>query len=192
MEEQALARARGLTRGLGEVGGTTHISVLDAAGNAAALSVSTGSGSNVVVPGTGIQMNNMLGEFDLAGTLPKPGERMMSMMSPSLVLEDGRPRLVAGSAGSSRLRGAVLQIVVNVLGHDLDVANAISAPRIHLEGEVLHLEPPLDPGEVPYELARWNEKNLFFGGVAAVEQLPDGTLGAAGDPRRGGAGLVVQ
>ena len=192
MEEQSLARARGLTRGLGEVGGTTHISVLDAAGNAAALSVSTGSGSNVVVPGTGIQMNNMLGEFDLAGTLPKPGERMMSMMSPSLVLEDGRPRLVAGSAGSSRLRGAVLQIVVNVLGHDLDVANAISAPRIHLEGEVLHLEPPLDPGEVPYELARWNEKNLFFGGVAAVEQLPDGTLGAAGDPRRGGAGLVVQ
>ena len=191
MDDQARARARGLTRALGEVGGTTHISVLDAAGNAAALSASTGSGSNVVLPGTGVHMNNMLGEFDLAGTLPKPGERMMSMMSPSLVLEDGRPRLVIGSAGSSRLRGAVLQIVVNVLGHDLDVANAISAPRVHLEGEVLHLEPPLDPGEVPYEVARWNERNLFFGGVSAVEQLPDGTLGAAGDPRRGGAGLVV-
>ncbi len=180
-----------LTRALGEVGGTTHISVLDSAGNAAALSASTGSGSNVVIPGTGVHMNNMLGEFDLAGTLPKPGERMMSMMSPSLVLEDGRPRLVVGSAGSSRLRGAVLQIVVNVLGHDLDVANAIAAPRVHLEGEVLHLEPPLEAGDVPYEVARWNERNLFFGGVSAVEQLPDGTLGAAGDPRRGGAGLVV-
>lgn len=191
MDEQTRARARRLTRALGEVGGTTHISVLDAAGNAAALSVSTGSGSNVVIPGTGVHMNNMLGEFDLAGTLPKPGERMMSMMSPSLVLQDGRPRLVVGSAGSSRLRGAVLQIVVNVLGHDLGVANAIAAPRVHLEGEVLHLEPPLEPGDVPYEVARWQERNLFFGGVSAVEQLPDGTLGAAGDPRRGGAGLVV-
>ena len=185
MEEQARVRA------LDGVGGTTHISVLDAEGNAAALSVSTGSGSNVVVPGTGIHMNNMLGEFDLAGTLPGPGERMLSMMSPSLVLEDGRPRLVVGSAGSSRLRGAVLQIVVNVLGHGLDVANAIAAPRVHLEGTVLHLEPPLEPGDVPYEVARWNERNLFFGGVSAVEQLPDGALGAAGDPRRGGAGLVV-
>ena len=107
------------------------------------------------------------------------------------MLVDGRPRLVVGSAGSSRLRGAVMQIVVNVLGHDLDVANAIAAPRVHLEGDVLHLEPPLEPGDVPYEVARWNERNLFFGGVSAVEQLPDGTLGAAGDPRRGGAGLVV-
>ena len=117
---------------------------------------------------------------------------MMSMMSPSLVLEHGRPRLVVGSAGSSRLRGAVMQIVVNVLAHDLDVANAIAAPRVHLEGDVLHLEPPLEAGDVPYDVARWNERNLFFGGVSAVEQLPDGTLGAAGDPRRGGAGLVVR
>jgi gamma-glutamyltranspeptidase / glutathione hydrolase len=191
MEDQARARERGVTRALGEVGGTTHISALDSAGNAAALSASTGSGSNVVIPGTGVHMNNMLGEFDFAGTLPKPGERMMSMMSPSVVLVDGRPRLVVGSAGSSRLRGAVMQIVVNVLAHDLDVANAIAAPRVHLEGDVLHLEPPLEAGDVPYELARWNERNLFFGGVSAVEQLPDGTLGAAGDPRRGGAGLVV-
>jgi gamma-glutamyltranspeptidase / glutathione hydrolase len=191
MEDQTRVRARKLTRALGEVGGTTHISVLDAAGNAAALSVSTGSGSNVVVPGTGIHMNNMLGEFDIAGALPNPGERMTSMMAPSLVLEDGRPRLVVGSAGSSRLRGAVMQIVVNVLGHGLDVANAIAAPRVHLEGDVLHLEPPLEVGRVPYEVAHWNERNLFFGGVSAVEQLPDGTLGAAGDPRRGGAGLVV-
>jgi gamma-glutamyltranspeptidase/glutathione hydrolase len=181
-----------VTRALGEVGGTTHISVLDSAGNAAALSASTGSGSNVVIPGTGIHMNNMIGEFDLAETLPKPGQRMMSMMSPSLVLVDGRPRLVVGSAGSSRLRGAVMQIVVNVLGHDLDVATAIAAPRVHLEGDVLHLEPPLEAGDVPYEVALWNERNLFFGGVSAVEQLPDGTLGAAGDPRRGGAGLVVR
>jgi gamma-glutamyltranspeptidase/glutathione hydrolase len=191
MEEQTRARGRKLTRALGEVGGTTHISVLDSAGNAAALSVSTGSGSNVVIPGTGVHMNNMLGEFDLAGTLAKPGERMTSMMAPSLVVEHGRPRLVVGSAGSSRLRGAVMQIVVNVLGHGHDVSNAIAAPRVHLEGEVLHVEPPLDPGAGPYEVARWNERNLFFGGVSAVEQLADGTLGAAGDPRRGGAGLVV-
>src|SRR3954463_869947 len=94
--------------------GTTHISSVDAAGNAASLTVSTGSGSGVIVPGTGIHLNNMLGEYDLgASERWAPGRRMTSMMSPSFVLDGGRPRLVVGSAGSLRLRGAILQIVVN-------------------------------------------------------------------------------
>ena len=191
MDEQTRARERRLTRGL-VTAGTTHISVVDAAGNAASLSVSTGGGgSSVVVPDTGIHLNNMLGELDLMVGAPRPGERLTSMMAPSLVLERGQPRLVLGSAGSNRLRGAIMQVAVNVLAHRMDVATAIASPRVHLEEGVLHLEPPLEPGRIPYEVAHWRTRNLFFGGVAAVERLPDGTLAAAGDPRRGGAGVVV-
>lgn len=192
MDAQARARERRLTRRLAAAGGTTHISVVDGDGNAASLSASTGGGgSSVVVPGTGIHLNNMLGELDLMVGDPKPGERLTSMMAPSLVLADGRPRLVVGSAGSNRLRGAIMQVVVNVLAHRLDVADAIDAPRVHLEGDVLHLEPHLEAVSVPYEVVRWQGRNLFFGGVSAVERRPDGTLAAAGDPRRGGDGLVV-
>jgi gamma-glutamyltranspeptidase / glutathione hydrolase len=179
--------------------GTTHISVIDAQGNAAALTASTGSGSGVVVPGTGIHLNNMLGEFDLipAGARRRPGGRLTSMMAPSIALHDGRPRLVVGSAGSLRLRGAILQIVVNAIGHDLPVEEAIDAPRVHLDDGHVHCEGGSDPAEVEelerrgYEIVRWRRRNLYFGGAAAVEVRPDGTLHAAGDPRRGGHGIVV-
>jgi len=179
--------------------GTTHVSVVDAAGNAAALSSSTGSGSGVVVPGTGIYLNNMLGEFDLVGGRPpRPGLRLTSMMAPTIALSrDGRPRLVVGSAGSARLRGAIMQIVVNVLQHGLGITDAIGAPRIHVDEPHVHCEGGHEPAELDrlaargYELVRWRRRNLFFGGAAAVEVLPDGTAAAAGDPRRGGAGVLV-
>ena len=175
-------------------GGTTHISVVDAEGNAAALSNSTGSGSGVVVPGTGLQLNNMLGEFELTRG-ERPGGRMTSGMSPSVALADGRVRLVLGSAGSLRLRNAVFQVTVNVLAHGLPVDEAIARPRLHPEGEVVHAEGGHDPAvldALPYLLVRWRERNLFFGGVSAVERLPDGALAAAGDPRHGGHGIVVE
>lgn len=177
-------------------GGTTHISAVDSAGNAAALTVSTGSGSGVIVPGTGIQVNNMLGEFDLARA-PRPGTRLSSMMSPSLVSDGGRPRLVVGSAGSLRLRGAVMQVVLNVIGHGLSVEDALARPRIHVEEPHLHCEGGIPRAEIDrlvamgYDVVSWRRKNLYFGGAAAVELLPDGTLGAAGDPRRGGHGVVI-
>ena len=185
---------------LSSVGGTTHVSAIDAAGNAASVSMSTGSGSGVVVPGTGIYMNNMLGEYDLvAGRTIPPGRRLTSMMAPSIALDGGgRPRLVVGSAGSARLRGAIMQIVVNVLEHELGVADAISAPRVHLDGTHLHCEGGHADAELEqlerlgYDVVRWRRRNLFFGGAAAVEICPDGTLAAAGDPRRGGAGVVVE
>ena len=180
-------------------GGTTHISVVDGEGNAAALSTSTGSGSGVVVPGTGIYLNNMLGEFDLVGGRPpRAGVRLTSMMAPTVALDQsGRPRLVVGSAGSSRLRGAIMQIVVNVLQHRLTVGEAIDAPRIHVDGPHVHCEGGHDSAELDrltslgYQPVRWRRRNLFFGGAAAVEMLPDGSLAAAGDPRRGGAGVLV-
>ena len=179
--------------------GTTHISVVDARGNAASLTASTGSGSGVIVPGTGIHLNNMLGEYDLnpAGGEARPGTRLTSMMAPSIVLRRGRPRLVVGSAGSVRLRGAILQAVVNVVDHGLGVEEAIDAPRVHVEEPHVHCEGGGDPAELDaleargYDVVRWRRRNLYFGGVAAVEVGAGGRLAAAGDPRRGGHGIVV-
>jgi gamma-glutamyltranspeptidase/glutathione hydrolase len=180
--------------------GTTHISVVDIRGNAASLTATTGSGSGVIVPGTGIHLNNMLGEYDLnpLGRQARPGSRLTSMMAPSLVLDGERPRLVVGSAGSIRLRGAILQIVVNVVQHGMPVGDAIGAPRVHLDEGRVHCEGGCDEAELDrlealgYDLVRWRRRNLYFGGVSAVERLADGSLAAAGDPRRGGHGIVVR
>ena len=209
MLEQHRARANGFDRALRRGGlaklleeraviwrGTTHISVVDAERNAVSLTASTGAGSGVVVPGTGIHLNNMIGEFVLPRP-PRPGERLSSGMSPSLVLRDGSPRLVVGSAGSLRLRGAVMQVIVNVIQHGLGVRQAIDHPRVHLEEPHLHCEGGHDPRELDrlaamgWDVTRWRRRNLYFGGAAAVELTEDGTLAAAGDPRRGGAGRVV-
>jgi gamma-glutamyltranspeptidase / glutathione hydrolase len=179
--------------------GTTHISVVDSRGNAASLTCSLGSSSGVIAPGTGIHLNNMLGEDDLVAGTERPGERLTSMMAPSIVFEHGRPRLVLGSAGSVRLRGAIMQTVVNVIGHGLPVEEAVTRARVHLDEPIVQCEggddidaATLDGLEaLGYELARWRGRNLFFGGVAAVELCSDGSLAAAGDPRRGGHGMAV-
>jgi gamma-glutamyltranspeptidase/glutathione hydrolase len=175
------------------VGGTTHISAVDGRGDAASLSSSLGSGSGVVVPGTGIHLNNMLGETHLAGE-QRPGARLTSLMAPSLLVEGSRPRLVVGSAGSTRLHGAILQVVANVVGRGLEVGEAVDAPRIHVEEGVAHCEDPAAADELEaagYPVVRWRARNLFFGGVSAVEIREDGSLAAAGDPRRGGGAVVV-
>ena len=123
---------------------------------------------------------------------------MTSMMSPSIALGPDGPRLVVGSAGSVRLRGAIMQIAVNVLGHGMGVERAIAAPRVHLDEPHVHCEGGADPDEVDrlealgYDVVRWRRRNLFFGGASGVERLPDGSLAAAGDPRRGGHGVVVE
>src|SRR3954447_15842863 len=156
-------------------GGTTHVSAVDDAGNAASLSSSTGSGSGVIVPGTGLHLNNMLGEYDLvAGAPAEPGWRLTSMMAPTIVLGETGPRLVVGSAGSVRLRGAIMQVVANVVAHGLDVGAAIDEPRIHLEGPHVHCEGGFDPDTLArleaggYDLVRWRRRTLYFGGTNAV------------------------
>lgn len=197
IEPTALAVARALAAQEAAqdaaVGGTTHISVVDAEGNAASLSCSLGSASGIIVPGTGIHLNNMLGESHLTGKA-LPGERLMSLMAPSVLLQDGRPRLVLGSAGSRRLHGAIFQVVVDVVGRGLGVKEAVEAPRMHAEAGIVHCEDP-DVGDeleaAGFPVVRWRERNLFFGGVSAVEIRGDGSLAAAGDPRRGGAAQVV-
>ena len=185
---EAMRRAEG-------VGGTTHISVVDGNGDAASLSCSLGSSGGVVVPGTGIQLNNMLGEPQLLAGETRAGERVTSLMTPALLLHEGRPRLVVGSAGSSRLHGAIMQVVANVAARGLGVEEAVEAPRIHLQNGVAHCEDPAAADELEaagYPVVRWRAQNLFFGGVSAVEIRDDGTLAGAGDPRRGGAAVVVE
>ncbi len=178
----------------GALTGTTHISVVDRDGTAAALSSTLGSGSGVFRGGT--QLNNMLGEVDvIGGGDRKPGERLPSMMTPTVVLDEGRPRVVLGSAGSVRLAGAIAQVAWRVL-NGVPVAEAIDAPRLHAEGSTLHLEGGWGENAVArlpetWDVVRWDGQNLYFGGVQGVVRDPDGTLAAAGDPRRGGAGLVV-
>jgi len=177
-----------------DIGGTTHISVVDGEGSAAALSCSLGSASGIVVPGIGLHLNNMLGESHLTSE-PRPGERLMSLMAPSVLQQEGRPRLVLGSAGSRRLHGAILQVVANVAGRGLGVKEAVEAPRMHVEAGIVHCEDAAAADEIEaagYPVVRWRERNLFFGGVSAVEIREDGSLAAAGDPRRGGAAVVVE
>ena len=192
-EARAVADAYG-PLGSGPLPGTTHVSVVDADGRAAALSSTLGSGSGVFRGGT--QLNNMLGELDVIGSHAKsPGDRLASMMTPTLVLDGGEPELVIGSAGSVRLAGAIAQVTWRILT-GMHVNDAIWAPRLHVEGTTLHLEGGWTEeavAELPagWDVNRWGDLNLFFGGVQAV-QREHGALEAAGDPRRGGAGIVVE
>ena len=180
--------------------GTTHISVVDAEGNLAAMSLSNGEGCGTLLPGSGIMMNNMLGEEDLnrGGFHHWPlDSRLSSMMAPSLATSAEGSRFAIGSGGSNRIRTAVLQVLVNLLDHGLDMAPATEAPRLHVEGSVANLEggTPTEAEkalrEQGFETIAWPPHNLFFGGVHGVGLSREGRLSAAGDPRRGGAALVI-
>ena len=203
-EARALAAALSAAYGSGGAGagsrptGTTHVSVVDSDGAAVGLSSTLGSGSGVFRQG--FQLNNMLGELDVIGLETRePGTRLPSMMTPTLVLDEvGDPRLVAGSAGSVRLAGAIRQVVEAVVPQCNPVAEAMARPRLHVDGQVAHVEGGWADdvatalAEEGYDVRSWSDRNLFFGGVSAVERRPDGALGAAGDPRRGGHGAVAR
>jgi len=178
--------------------GTTHISVVDRQGNAASLSLSNGEGSGYILPGTGIMLNNMLGEEDL-----NPGGfhrwdtdvRVSSMLAPTLAIDHDRI-IAIGSGGSNRLRTAILQILNNLYYFGMDVREAVDSPRLHVEKELLSIEPGFSEAAVNAVCAsytsnnRWSEKNLFFGGTHTVIHDSRGFSGA-GDPRRDGVFLSV-
>jgi gamma-glutamyltranspeptidase/glutathione hydrolase len=180
------------------LGSTTHVSVLDADGLGCSVTCSNGEGSAIVVPQTGVHVNNMMGEEDLSPlgfhSYP-PGRRLPSMMSPTMLLRDGRPELVLGSAGSNRIRSALLQVIVNVLDHGMEAEAAVRAPRLHFEAGVVYAEPGIDLAAIEaagHEVVRFGELNLFFGGANVVERAPrSGALLGAGDPRRGGAAVCA-
>jgi gamma-glutamyltranspeptidase/glutathione hydrolase len=180
--------------------GTTHISVIDQQGNAAALTLSNGEGCGHVLPGTGIMPNNMLGEEDLnpLGFHAWPEDvRVSSMMAPCVaqgrLSGNGKEQLIAiGSGGSNRLRTAILQTLSNLIDFGMSAEDAVAAPRIHLERGLISIEPGFSEAAVATLTRRyprhhlWDELNLFFGGTHTV--IYDGVdFSGAGDPRRGGA-----
>ena len=177
--------------------GTTHISVVDGAGNACAFTSSNGCHSGVIVPGTGLHLNNMMGEEDLAaGRGMPPGTRLTSMQAPTMVVGPDGIELVVGSSGSNRLRSAITQVAINVIDHGMGARDAIDHPRVHVEGDRLDCEGGFAEAEIE-QLERWGERvnrfaglNLYFGGANAVVGR-GGALEAAGDPRRDGFGLVL-
>jgi gamma-glutamyltranspeptidase/glutathione hydrolase len=184
-----------------KLGSTTHIAVLDADGMCASVTCSNGTSSGLLVPGTGVHVNNMLGEEDLNPhgfhRIP-PGRRVSSMMAPTLALRDGEIVLGLGSAGSNRIRSAILQVVERALEEGLDAGEAVRAGRLHFEAGTVQAEPGVDEdGLADLErrgvpVVRWKRENLYFGGAQAVARDPAGEkLSGGGDPRRGGAVVVA-
>ncbi len=176
--------------------GTTHISIIDDAGNAASLTLSNGEGSGYVAPGTGIVLNNVLGEEDINphGFHQWPQDvRMSSMMTPTLVMGKDGSLTTLGSGGSNRIRTAILQVLLNRLVFAMPLEEAVNAPRLHVEDDRACIEPGYDDGAVDVldpafaTVERWKQSNWFFGGVHAVHREARGGFSGAGDPRRSGA-----
>jgi gamma-glutamyltranspeptidase/glutathione hydrolase len=187
-----------LARPVGRLGSTSHIAALDRDGWACSVTCSNGSASGVIVPGTGVHLNNMLGEQDLnpLGFHRHPaGRRMPSMMSPTIVLLDGTAQLAVGSAGSNRIRSAVLQTIIRSIDDGLEAQAAVEAPRVHFEDGMVYTEPGVDVAAlqgVGRAVSPFRDRNLFFGGAQAAALDASGRFSGGGDPRRGGAAIVVE
>jgi gamma-glutamyltranspeptidase/glutathione hydrolase len=181
--------------------GTTHCSAADADGMVASMTTSNGVTSGFVIPGTGIQLNNMLGEADLNPDgfhATPPGQRMGSMMCPSILAAPDGGVVALGTGGSERIRSSMVEVVMRMVDAGQSLGEAVSAARIHPDARGLQVEPYLS-AEVIDGLAGWRHgpvnvwptHNLFFGGVNAVQRTPDGSVLAVADGRRGGGAMVV-
>ena len=182
--------------------GTTHLSVIDSRGNAAAATVSNGEGNGRMVGDHGFMLNNMLGEEDLnpdGFNAWQPGQRMSSMMSPTIIRAPDHTLTALGSGGSNRIRTAILQVVFNLIDRGMPLERAVNAPRIHVEkcGTVSYEDQHgIEAREALLtafpDAHGWPERNRFFGGVHSVRRHPDGRWEGAGDARRGGVSLIVE
>jgi gamma-glutamyltranspeptidase/glutathione hydrolase len=189
---------------------TTHYSVVDASGNAVSntYTLNFPYGVGLVAEGTGVLLNNELDDFTAApgasnafglvgfeANLPGPGKRPLSSMSPTIALKDGKPVLVTGSPGGSRIISAVLQVVIDVIDYKMDVAAAVAAPRVHHQWmpDEVRVERGFSD-EVLAELKAKGHKVIEPLGQTSVNSIavtPDGLLGAP-DPRTRGAAAVGQ
>jgi gamma-glutamyltranspeptidase/glutathione hydrolase len=159
------------------------------------MTTSNGEGSGYIVPGTGIMLNNMLGEDDLHPDgfhASPPGMRVASMMSPSLLLRGEQIRLVLGSGGSKRIRTAMLQVISHVVDFGMSIKRAVEAPRLHWDGTHVQIEPgfsgtTLTTLQQRWKINQWSVQDVYFGGVNVVSPSGEG----AGDPRRGGHALLL-
>jgi len=177
--------------------GTTHFSVMDEHGNAVAITGSNGEGSGYMIPGTGVMLNNMLGEPSLlpAGDHSwKENIRLASMMAPTIVKDDrNEVRFVLGSGGASRIPFILAQVLHHLIDDKRSLEEAIMAPRMHLEHDTIHIELGLEAdkeGAYWEKMAFFEEPSFFFGGVHAIEQRKGRLIGFA-DPRRDGVVVEV-
>ncbi len=190
---------------LGVAPSTAHVSAVDTSGAACSVTASTGYGSGITVPGTGVWLNNCLGEHELnrsgLHSLP-PGTRLASNMAPTVGRREDGATIAIGSPGADRITTAMAQVISSVANGDLGLEAAIARPRVHirrtLEGaETLEHEADLDltaadasglfPSEAELPRHAHHALSMYFGGVAAAVHHADGTLSAAADPRRDGA-----
>jgi gamma-glutamyltranspeptidase/glutathione hydrolase len=169
------------------------VSVVDADGNACVITTTLGLGAAVWLPGLGVNMNSMLGEGELITQDLAPGKRMSSNMCPLVVIDSsGRLVVAAGSAGASRIRTALVDTLLGLLIDGMDMPTAIARPRFHVVDDTVHAEPGVPEADLAelaaagFKINQWPELSHYFGGVTGV-----GAGGAAGDPRRGGAGLLL-
>jgi len=180
--------------------GTTHISVIDAAANAAAATVTNGEGNGRMVPGCGFMLNNMLGEEDInpQGFHAWPEDtRLSSMMAPSVLVSRDGAITALGSGGSNRIRTALFQVSARLLAGAGDLEAVVTAPRLHVEHGHLDFEDFFEAEERD-ALTRafkdhraWPAPSMFYGGVHVARGEAKGGFAAAGDPRRGGVALIV-
>lgn len=175
---------------------TVHTSAVDSNGLACAITSSAGYGSGEMPAGTGLWLNNCLGELELnrrgldAGP---PGARLPSNMSPGVV-RDGDAVMAFGSPGADRITTALQQFLLNHLHFGQPMAEACAAPRLHVEvGDdvSVSVEPGLDVSAAGIPVTEYPQPSMYFGGVAAARREPDGSLAAAADPRRVGGTFVT-
>ncbi len=184
---------------------TTHYSVLDSEGNALVntYTLMFSYGSGVVIDGTGILMNNNLGNFTLRPDIPDAfglmgsadnqiaaGRRPVSSMTPIIVLRDGQPFLLTGSPGGSRIITTNLQLLVNVLEHGMNIADATARPRMHHQWypDRLEVESGFSPDVIRALRARGHDVQFSAGmGSLQTVMFSDGLFYGYGDPRRPGS-----
>lgn len=188
---------------------TTHFSVMDKHGNAVSntYTLNFSYGSGIVIPGTGILMNNEMDDFSSKPGVPngfgliggeansiQPTKRPLSSMTPTIVFKDNKPYVVVGSPGGSRIITTVLQVIMNVIDHDMGIAAAVNAPRIHHQWlpDRLQLEPGFSPDTI--KLLKGFGQNVVesqtMGSVQSI-MYKDGYFFGVSDPRRPGAGTVA-
>jgi gamma-glutamyltranspeptidase/glutathione hydrolase len=188
------------------LGSTTQISVIDDRGSAVALTLTNGEGCGHVLSGTGIVVNNLLGEHDLHPRgfhLDPPGHALVTMMAPTILRRDA-DRIALGSGGSNRLRNAIMQVLVGLVEHGVPPEIAVGAPRLQLEMDpsvgrprIAFESAGLDPevaaalaAAYPDAPAMFPALNLYFGGVHVAMRTSSATFGGVGDSRRGGAAVI--
>jgi gamma-glutamyltranspeptidase/glutathione hydrolase len=167
-----------------ESGSTAHVSTTDRSGTACAVTFSSGYGSGMIAAGTGIWLNNCLGEQELnpAGLHGAPsGTRLLSNMAPTVGRHDDGSTLAIGSPGADRITTAIAQVLAGFLS-GLALSDAVTRPRVHVHR----------PGRAEEEVRRETEPTMYFGGVGATLVTAEGQLAAAADPRREGAVRLVE